>query len=110
MLVGTITSICLVAGGPFLLGIFIETSAHVPFFVSHYGRRSQQYYSRLLKKRSLGHDQRTVSLVKEIAFTIAATVSHIVNTSFHTRTYSDAFKNAKMTPIFKRGEKIEPGN
>lgn len=72
-------------------------SSHVSFFfVSHHSRSP--------------HDQLTVSLVKPIAFTISPIFLHIINTSFHTGTYPDALRIAKVTPIFKKGDKTEPGN
>ena len=61
-------------------------------------------------KKAVGLDGISSRFLKDGADSIVEPISHIVNLSIRTETVPDVFKSAKVTPLFKKGSKLETGN
>jgi exonuclease III len=64
----------------------------------------------LKPKRSCGHDNISPILIKENADQLVGPITHIINLSFKSATVPDQFKIAKVIPIYKKNEKLNPNN
>ncbi len=64
----------------------------------------------MLNTKSPGLDQFNVRLLKLAGPYIANCLSHICNLSLCTSTFPEEWKRAKVTPIFKSGDKTDVGN
>lgn len=60
--------------------------------------------------KSPGFDNIRPKILKEICPEIAVPLTHIFNLSFTTGVVPDSLKLAKVIPVYKKGEKSEPGN
>ena len=60
--------------------------------------------------KSPGYDNIGPSILKEICPEITNPLAHIFNLSFTTGVVPDSLKLAKVIPVYKKGEKNEPGN
>ena len=61
-------------------------------------------------KTSSGIDNISNKLLKEIIVHIAEPLSHIFNESLRSGVFPNSFKIAKVIPIFKTGNKLDPNN
>ena len=61
-------------------------------------------------RKAIGLDGISSRFLRDGALGITEPVSHIINISILTETVPDAFKSAKVIPLFKKGSKLEPGN
>ena len=61
-------------------------------------------------RKACGYDNLPARLLKDAAPFIASPLTHIFNVSMEEGKFPDAFKIAKVTPIFKKGSKDDPGN
>ena len=57
-----------------------------------------------------GHDELTTRLIKFMAEPLACVMTHLVNLSFEKETFPDVFKLAKISPLFKKGDKFDAKN
>jgi hypothetical protein len=57
-----------------------------------------------------GPDNIDNKILKQIAELIAGPLSHIINRCFECAVFPDSFKIASISPIFKKGDKNNPGN
>ena len=64
-----------------------------------------KYINNLKPKCSAGHDGISSKLLKDIAQIIAPTLTIIINQSLYTGIFPEKLKIAKVTPLFKHGEK-----
>ena len=64
-----------------------------------------KYINNLKPKCSAGHDGISSKLLKNIAQIIAPTLTIIINQSLYTGIFPEKLKIAKVTPLFKHGEK-----
>lgn len=62
------------------------------------------------KKRSTGYDDIPGNIVKSIGTNIMEPLSHIINASFTEGCFPTKLKEAKIIPIYKKGDKEEIGN
>ena len=65
---------------------------------------------RLKRKKSTGVDDLTTSMIKDSENSIAPILSHVINLSLNTGTFPNAWKLAKVTPIYKSGPVNDPEN
>ena len=61
-------------------------------------------------KKSHGYDNLPVKLLKDAASFVCKPLLYIFNLSLETGIYPQALKMAKVTPIYKKGPKSDPGN
>lgn len=59
---------------------------------------------------SVGDDEIPTKLIKSIASHITGPLSHIINITFQTGTFPKRLKEAKIIPVFKKGEKNNINN
>lgn len=59
---------------------------------------------------SPGLDGLTAKLLKQCAYSLSGPLSLVLQASFTRRTLPQAWLDASITPIFKRGDKLDPGN
>ena len=64
----------------------------------------------LKNSKSTGLDHIDVGIVKLIADDILPSLTHIINLSLNTSTFPDAWKVAKVVPLLKRGDPLNPQN
>ena len=57
-----------------------------------------------------GHDELTTRLIKFMAEPLACVMTHLVNLSFEKVKFPDVFKLAKISPLFKKGDKFDAKN
>ena len=70
-------------------------------------------YSQICKmdnNKSTGLDQFNVKLLKLAAPFVSSSLAHICNLSLNNSKFPDDWKRAKVTPIFKSGDKINVSN
>ena len=60
--------------------------------------------------KSPGADGISPKILKEISIDISSPLAHIFNLSFATGTVPDSLKLAKVIPIFKNGDRTQPGH
>ena len=60
--------------------------------------------------RSAGIDNIGPKILKEVCLEIANPLTHIFNLSFSTGVVPDSLKLAKVIPIYKKGDRNDPGN
>ena len=60
--------------------------------------------------KSPGADDISPKILKEISFDIIGPLAHIFNLSFISGTVPDSLKLAKVIPVFKKGDRTQPGN
>ena len=60
--------------------------------------------------KACGHDTIPARLIRDAADFIARPLSHIFNLSLLTGKVPNSLKVAKVTPIYKKGDKENPGN
>ena len=60
--------------------------------------------------KSPGADDISPKILKEISIDISRPLAHILNLSFTSGTVPDSLKLAKVIPIFKKGDRTQPGN
>ena len=65
---------------------------------------------RLENKKSPGFDELSAKFLKLCAPYISDTLAHIFNTSISQGVYPELLKTARITPIYKKGDKCEPSN
>ena len=70
----------------------------------------REAFKSLLSNKSPGIDKISVNMIKEVYCVIKSVLLHIFNLSFEKGTFPDALKIAKVTPVFKSGDKLEVGN
>mgnify|MGYP001792511369 CR=1 FL=1 len=63
-----------------------------------------------MKKKAVGLDSIPNTLLKMASHIIAPSLTSIFHRSIVTGIFPTEWKQAKVTPIFKTGEKHEPGN
>ena len=73
-------------------------------------REVLDYLCGLDSKKTHGYDNLPVRLIKDAANFIVVPLTYIFNLSLETGTFPDCLKVAKVTPIYKKGAKAEPGN
>ena len=61
-------------------------------------------------KKSHGYDKLPVRLIKDAIPYIVAPLTYIFNLSLEKGEFPDALKTAKVTPLYKKGPKTDPGN
>ena len=61
-------------------------------------------------KKSHGYDKLSVRLIKDAIPYIVAPLTYIFNLSLEKGEFPDALKTAKVTPLYKKGPKTDPGN
>ena len=61
-------------------------------------------------KKSHGYDNLPARLLIDAASFICKPLTYIFNLSLETGTFPEALKVAKVTPIYKKGPKTDPGN
>ena len=76
--------------------------------VTHY--EVQDYLLTLNVKKACGFDDIPARLLKDAAEVIAKPLSYIYNQSLLNGVFPEAMKVAKVTPIFKKGDRNVPGN
>ena len=82
------------------------TSPNNSFFLSPTNYDEIISICKILKSDSSpGHDEIKPDIVKLVADSIAHPITHIFNLSFQSGSIPDTLKLAKVTPIFKKGEK-----
>ena len=64
----------------------------------------------LKRKKATGGDDLTTSMIKDSANSIAPILSHVINLSLNTGTFPNAWKIAKVAPIYKSGPINDPEN
>ena len=66
--------------------------------------------SALPPHKATGHDNIPARFIKDSAATIAPAITHIINLSITQGQVPQDFKLAKVTPLHKKGSKLDPGN
>ena len=66
--------------------------------------------SNLDSKKSPGYDELTANFLKLCAPHISETLANIFNACISNGVYPDLLKTARVTPIYKQGEKTDPSN
>ena len=66
--------------------------------------------SNLDSKKSPGYDELTATFLKLCAPHISETLANIFNACISNGVYPDLLKTARVTPIYKNGEKTDPSN
>ena len=66
--------------------------------------------SSLQPNKATGHDNIPTRFLKDAAVTIAPMVAHITNLSISQCHVPQEFKLARITPLYKKGNKLDPGN
>ena len=61
-------------------------------------------------KKAIGLDDISSLFLRDGSESIIAPVMHIINLSITTETVPEAFKKAKVIPLFKKGSKLDVGN
>ena len=61
-------------------------------------------------KQSTGHDNISNLLIKQLIPILAKPLTHIFNTTFETGIFPNSYKIAKIIPVFKVGDKLNPAN
>ena len=61
-------------------------------------------------KKAVGLDGISSLFLRDGADCIVAPITHIMNISIITETVPDAFEDAKVIPLFKKGSTLDPGN
>ena len=113
----------LVAKLPSPSGVYATTSR---VFRQFYGRFSGMRHSFTLSpvsrvfvlkqlrsldpKKAVGLDNVSPRFLKDAADAIVEPVTHLINLSIITETVPHGFKQAKVTPLFKKGSRLDPGN
>ena len=64
----------------------------------------------LKSSKAGGHDQIKPGLIKECCEYVSGPITHIINLSLKTAVVPQKLKIAKVSPIFKKDEKTDPGN
>ena len=60
--------------------------------------------------KSVGLDDISPGFLKDGASIIAGPIAHIINLSITSETVPSSFKDARVSPIFKKGARLDPGN
>ena len=75
---------------------------------------SQEEVEKALKELSLkdaaGHDQITTRLIKSMREPLACIVTHLVNKSFEHDKFPLCWQLAKISPVYKKGDKFDARN
>ena len=66
--------------------------------------------SALNPNKATGHDKIPPRFLRDSAVTIAPLITHIINLSIKQGQVPQDFKLAKVTPLHKKGSKLDPGN
>ena len=66
--------------------------------------------NKLNDKKSSGYDELSAKFLKLCSPYISAPLSTIFNKSISSGIYPDLLKTARVTPIYKKGAKSDPGN
>lgn len=61
-------------------------------------------------KKASGYDNMPIKLIKDAVHYVTSPLTFIFNLSFTSGKFPDAFKIAKVTPVYKKGPKDEAGN
>ena len=61
-------------------------------------------------KQSAGHDDISNFILKGVILSIADPLAHIFNASILSGTFPEQMKIAKVIPLFKKGDKLDPSN
>ena len=69
-----------------------------------------QQLSSLKVNKSTGLDGIPARFLKDGASVLADPVAHIVNLSITSEVVPSSFKDARVSPLFKKGSKMDPGN
>jgi len=70
----------------------------------------QKIIMRFKSNKSSGADNIGPKVLKEICTEICCPLAHICNLSFGTGVVPDSLKLAKVIPVYKKGDKSQPGN
>lgn len=62
------------------------------------------------RKKASGHDNLPVKLLMDGAHNISCPLSYIFNLSLQSGNFPNSMKIAKVSPVYKKGDKTEPGN
>lgn len=65
---------------------------------------------KLDSNKATGIDELGPKIIKHCGDYITPAIANIINTSIRNGIFPDAFKNARVIPIFKSGDKEDPGN
>ena len=60
--------------------------------------------------KSLGPDKIHAAFLKHVAFEIAPLLTHLYQQSLRNGTVPVSWKQANITPVYKKGDKIDPRN
>ena len=66
--------------------------------------------SSLDPKKAVGLDDVSSLFLRDASDSIISPITHIINLSIITETVPDAFEEAKVVPLYKKGSKLDPGN
>ena len=61
-------------------------------------------------KQSAGHDDISNFILKGVISSIADPLAHIFNASIFSGVFPEQMKIAKVIPLFKKGDKLDPSN
>ncbi|KAK3099494.1 hypothetical protein FSP39_005280 [Pinctada imbricata] len=88
-----------------------KNSMNIKFSFNHISEEEVlDLLTKLNIKKSAGTDNIGPKILKIAAPIIFKPISHIINLSIATCTFPDKMKEAKITPIYKKGDKSTPGN
>lgn len=63
-----------------------------------------------MKKKIIGHDDVSTSVIKEIRDIISPFLEYIINKSFVLECFPDSLQTARVVPIFKKGDQSNFSN
>ena len=89
---------------------FLSNSINQSLFLSPVSEQECQNLISNLKNTKTELNCLLVKVFKSISCLITYPLAKIINNSFISGTFPDCLKTARITPIFKSGEKTDPGN
>ena len=64
----------------------------------------------LSSKKAAGHDELPAQFIKKIAFKLVKPLTWLINESIRTNTFPEKMKQANITPLFKKKDKLNKDN
>ncbi|KAI3388285.1 hypothetical protein SNEBB_000504, partial [Seison nebaliae] len=108
--IGSTISSELPATEPNAYKAYVKLNQHQSFYLSPTNSAEVMSAISSLKNKNGGVHTFNITLIKQISHIIAPHLSKLVNRSFTAGVFPDVLKHAKVTPIFKAGDKTDPNN
>ena len=89
--------------------IMKNRTCHFSFHPVH-PKEVEDIISKLRNSGSTGIDEINTTVIKQIMHEIIPALTHVINTSLSTLTFPECWKKAKIIPLLKKGDPLQPKN